>query len=60
MMRRATDRSTVEKDRPRRSSEVVSEEEASGVGIELELELQKQGKEGGEWGIGDEARMSLE
>lgn len=63
LMRRVTDRSavsTAEKDRPRRASDAVSEEEASGLGIEVELELQKQGKEGGEWGIGDEARMSLE
>lgn len=35
-------------------------DDASGLGIGVELELQKQGKEGGEWGIGDEARMSLE
>ncbi|KOS19848.1 Peroxisomal membrane protein PEX30 [Escovopsis weberi] len=36
------------------------EDDTSGLGLEVELELQKQNKEGGQWGIGDEARMSLE
>ena len=61
------DRSSIdtksEKDRKRRPSEVLSEEEEdhlSGLGIEVEMELQKQGKEGGTWGIADEARMGLE
>ncbi|RFU80759.1 peroxin 23 [Trichoderma arundinaceum] len=50
--------------RPRRTSDVasdiVAEDDTSGIGISVALELQKQGKEGGQWGIGDEARMSLE
>jgi hypothetical protein len=49
--------------RRRAASDVLSEEEddhLSGLGIEVEMELQKQGKDGGTWGIGDEARMSLE
>ncbi|KFA55871.1 hypothetical protein S40293_06949 [Stachybotrys chartarum IBT 40293] len=49
-----------DKNRPRRQSEVLDEDSASGLGIDLDLELQKQGKDGGRWGIGDEARMSLE
>ena len=60
--RRPTDRSsTTDKEIPtRRFSESLPEDDPSGLGIEMELELQKQGKEGGEWGIGDEARMNLE
>jgi len=49
--------------RRRATSDVLSEEDEdhlSGLGIEVEMELQKQGKDGGTWGIGDEARMSLE
>lgn len=50
--------------RRRRPSEVLSEageeDYRSGLGIEVETELQRQGKEGGTWGIGDEARMNLE
>lgn len=66
MRRRAgTDRSSTEtQHRPRRTSEVlsdvVSEEDSSGLGFAVELEIQKQGKDGGQWGIGDEARMNLE
>ncbi|GJN82329.1 peroxin 23 [Purpureocillium lilacinum] len=60
----AKGRSSVEKERSRRLSEVTSEpsneEESHGLGRELEMELQKQGKDGGQWGIGDEARMNLE
>ncbi|KAM0510898.1 hypothetical protein ACHAPE_010413 [Trichoderma viride] len=50
--------------RPRRTSDVASdiamEDDPSRLGFSVALELQKQGKEGGQWGIGDEARMSLE
>ena len=66
LRRRPTDRSSMDKTegRRRRHSDVLSEtgedENLSGLGIEVEMELQKQGKEGGAWGIGDEARMSLE
>lgn len=37
-----------------------SEQDTSGLGIEVEMELQRQGKDGGQWGIGDDARMNLE
>jgi hypothetical protein len=66
LRRRVTDRSSItdndrERDTPtRRLSESNNEDDDCNLGIEMELELQKQGKEGGEWGIGDEARMSLE
>ena len=68
MRRRPTgDRSSVDgksEGRKRRPSEVLSEADdedyRSRLGIEVETELQRQGKEGGTWGIGDEARMSLE
>ncbi|CAM1502339.1 Fc.00g043230.m01.CDS01 [Cosmosporella sp. VM-42] len=60
LRRRATDRSAADKERTRRTSVHLNDDVASGLGAELTLELQKQGKEGGEWGIGDEARMSLE
>lgn len=68
LRRRGTgDRSSVDgksEGRRRRASEVLSEageeDYRSGLGIEVETELQRQGKEGGTWGIGDEARMSLE
>lgn len=50
--------------RPRRTSDVASvaaeDEDTSRLGLSVALEIQKQGKDGGEWGIGDEARMSLE
>lgn len=50
-----------ERQRTRSTSTVLSEEEdVSGLGIEVEMELQAQGKDGGQWGIGDEARMNLE
>lgn len=59
--KRVTDRSAASKgtQRTRRESDVRSED-STGLGRELELELQKQGKDGGQWGIGDEARMSME
>lgn len=60
LRRRITDKSSItDRDYGRRMSD-VGEDDTSGLGIELGLQLQKQGKEGGEWGIGDEARMSLE
>ncbi|KAL7951282.1 Pex24p domain-containing protein [Trichoderma barbatum] len=50
--------------RPRRTSDVasdiVAEDDTASLNFSVALELQKQGKEGGQWGIGDEARMSLE
>ena len=70
LRRRGTDKSSAEKEqqqqqkqqqRTRSTSDVLSEEEdVSGLGIEVEMELQHQGKDGGQWGIGDEARMNLE
>ncbi|PHH77747.1 hypothetical protein CDD80_261 [Ophiocordyceps camponoti-rufipedis] len=65
LRKRATERSrtSAEKERLRRSevpAEAVGDDSASGLGLEVELELQKQGKDGGQWGIGDEARMNLE
>lgn len=61
--RKVTDRSIASKadkeyERSRRASEAKSEEEAAALGVKLNLAL--QGKDGGQWGIGDEARMSLE
>lgn len=56
-------RNSTEKERPRRLSEVQGDhvnEDSTGLGLEVEMELQKQGKDGGQWGIGDEARMNLE
>ncbi|KXH43531.1 integral peroxisomal membrane peroxin [Colletotrichum nymphaeae SA-01] len=63
LRRKVTDKSVAskadkEQDRSRRASEAKSEEEAAALGLKLNLAL--QGKEGGQWGIGDEARMSLE
>ncbi|KAF6836478.1 integral peroxisomal membrane peroxin [Colletotrichum musicola] len=63
LRRKVTDKSIASKvdkehDRSRRASEAKSEEEAAALGVKLNLAL--QGKEGGQWGIGDEARMSLE
>ncbi|KAH7311554.1 integral peroxisomal membrane peroxin-domain-containing protein [Stachybotrys elegans] len=64
-LRRRPTNSSIDKERerkenrPRRQSE-VDNDDASGLGIDLELEIQKQDKEGGRWGIADEARMSLE
>ena len=66
LRRRPSDRprTSAEKDRSRRLSEVTSEppneQDTSGLGLEVEWELQKQGQDGGQWGIGDEARMNLE
>ncbi|KAF4900497.1 Peroxisomal membrane protein PEX30 [Colletotrichum fructicola] len=63
LRRKVTDKSIsskvdTEQDRSRRASEAKSEEEAAALGLKLNLAL--QGKDGGQWGIGDEARMSLE
>ena len=65
LRRRTTNQSTVttekDKEREKRSSLNSSiGDDVSGLGIEVEMELQKQGKDGGQWGIGDEARMNLE
>ncbi|KAL3956107.1 hypothetical protein ACCO45_008953 [Purpureocillium lilacinum] len=57
----AKGRSSVEKERSRRLSEVTSEpsneEESHGLGRELEMELQKQGKDGGR-GIKQRTRVA--
>ena len=37
----------------------AGEDQLSGLSPEVEMELQRQGKDGGAWGIGDEARMCL-
>ncbi|KAK2040780.1 integral peroxisomal membrane peroxin [Colletotrichum somersetense] len=63
LRRKVTDKSVAskadkEQDRSRRASEAKNEEEAAALGLKLNLAL--QGKDGGQWGIGDEARMSLE
>lgn len=66
LRRKATDRSTASSaqekgppvQRSRRASEAKSEEEVSGLGLAVEMEIQDRGREG--WGVGDEARMSLE
>lgn len=61
MRKRQTDRSTADKERTRRTSEARREDDvSSSLGAELTVEIQKQGKDGGTWGIGDEARMNLE
>lgn len=65
LRRRTTDRSSIDRGKEaKRASEgrsdAAEENDDGGLGIDLELELQKQGKEGGQWGIGDEARMNLE
>ncbi|KAH6982192.1 integral peroxisomal membrane peroxin-domain-containing protein [Ilyonectria sp. MPI-CAGE-AT-0026] len=60
MRKRPTDRSATDKERIRRTSEVPNEEDTSSLGAELTVEIQKPGRDGGHWGIGDEARMSLE
>ncbi|KAK5995317.1 Peroxisomal membrane PEX30-like protein [Cladobotryum mycophilum] len=65
LRRRTTDRSNDDghgQKHDKRHSIVSSntDDDTSGLGLAVELELQKQGKEGGQWGIGDEARMSLE
>ncbi|KAH7175849.1 integral peroxisomal membrane peroxin-domain-containing protein [Dactylonectria macrodidyma] len=59
MRKRLTDRSSTDKERTRRTSDVRNEEDASSLGAKLTVEIQKPG-DGGRWGIGDEARMSLE
>ncbi|KAH8729314.1 integral peroxisomal membrane peroxin-domain-containing protein [Ilyonectria robusta] len=60
MRKRPTDRSATDKERIRRTSDVPNEEDTSSLGAELTVEIQKPGRDGGHWGIGDEARMSLE
>ncbi|KAM6534827.1 hypothetical protein FALCPG4_004450 [Fusarium falciforme] len=63
MRKRVADRSVTDKERTRRASRTSSlynDDDASSLGATLALEIQKQGKPGGQWGIGDEARMSLE
>ncbi|KAM6513539.1 hypothetical protein FALCPG4_015936 [Fusarium falciforme] len=63
MRKRVTDRSVTDKERTRRASRTSSlynDDDASSLEAELALEIQKQGKPGGQWGVGDEARMSLE
>lgn len=60
MRKRPTDRSATDKERTRRTSDVPNEEDTSSLGAELTVEIQKPGRDGGHWGIGDEARMSLE
>ncbi|KAF5022029.1 hypothetical protein F66182_5912 [Fusarium sp. NRRL 66182] len=64
MRKRVTDRSGVDnKERIRRASRTSSlynDDDASSLSAELALEIQKQGRPGGQWGIGDEARMGLE
>ncbi len=51
-------RRAAESARPRRASEATSEEDVAALGTTVELEIQGAGKEG--WGIGDDARMTLE
>ncbi|KAF7552457.1 hypothetical protein G7Z17_g4313 [Cylindrodendrum hubeiense] len=58
--RRLADRSTTDKARTRRASDARNEDAASSLGAELTVEIQKAGRDGGQWGIGDEARMNLE
>lgn len=60
--RRATEKpgTSTEKDQSRSVTEPAPDDDTSGLDLETELELQKQGKDGGRWGIGDEARMNLE
>ncbi|CAG9999302.1 unnamed protein product [Clonostachys byssicola] len=65
LRRRPTDRSSVDRDlnrRARRTSDVFADEDEStrGLGIEVETEIHKGGKDGGQWGISEESRMSLE
>lgn len=69
LRRRTTDRSVTERDkdkektvnkRPSGVHDLVHDEDTSGLGLELEMELQRQGKDGGQWGIAEDARMNLE
>ncbi|KAF5601888.1 integral peroxisomal membrane [Fusarium pseudocircinatum] len=46
--------------RTSRTSSLYNDDDADSLSAELALEIQKQGRPGGQWGIGDEARMSLE
>ncbi|PHH81919.1 hypothetical protein CDD82_7521 [Ophiocordyceps australis] len=61
--RRNTVRRTSERDsgsQGLRGGDGAADDDPSGLALEVELELQKQTKDGGQWGIGDEARMNLE
>ncbi|OAR03076.1 hypothetical protein LLEC1_07740 [Akanthomyces lecanii] len=67
LRRRATDRTAADKEKEKREARGKrategqdSGPDTSGLGIEVEMELQRQGKDGGQWGIGDDARMNLE
>ncbi|EXA40274.1 hypothetical protein FOPG_00712 [Fusarium oxysporum f. sp. conglutinans race 2 54008] len=67
MRKRIADRSGADnKERTRRdsrtsrTSSLYNDDDADALSAELALEIQKQGRPGGQWGIGDEARMSLE
>ncbi|KAF4968793.1 hypothetical protein FSARC_3820 [Fusarium sarcochroum] len=46
--------------RASRTSSLYNDDDANTLSAELALEIQKQGRPGGQWGIGDEARMNLE
>ncbi|KHO01619.1 peroxisomal membrane protein PEX31 [Metarhizium album ARSEF 1941] len=56
----STSSTSTEKGQSRNIAETMPDDDASGLDLETELELQKQGKDGGCWGIGDEAHMNLE
>ncbi|KAJ2956787.1 hypothetical protein NQ176_g11296 [Zarea fungicola] len=67
LRRRNTDKSAADREKEKREARGKramerhdSEQDTSGLGIEVEMELQRQGKDGGQWGIGDDARMNLE
>lgn len=73
LRRRTTDRSVTDREkekekekekvaskRPSGVHDLVPEDDTSGLGLELEMELQRQGKDGGQWGIAEDARMNLE
>lgn len=63
LRRRAADKppTSAEKEQPKSApGEAAPDDDATGLDLETELELQKEGKDGGRWGIGDDARMNLE
>ncbi|QPG94268.1 hypothetical protein C2857_005558 [Epichloe festucae Fl1] len=63
LRRRAADKppTSAEKEQPKSSpGEAAPDDDATGLDLETELELQQEGKDGGRWGIGDDARMNLE
>lgn len=67
LRRRNTDKSAADREKEKREARGKraierhdSEQDTSGLGIEVEMELHRQGKDGGQWGIGDDARMNLE